>query len=142
MNIATFISTLLAALHYALLPLFAAAADVRIRGGIVAGLLGALLPINHWMMTKRVFEYALSAFTVLAFCIGNLHCWTRCNFTGSWAPFAGIVGGAVVLTYAPFLITMVCLAFTGWCVVDRRERRKFLTFTLIQFSVVALTLAP
>lgn len=141
-NMATFVSTVLAALHYALLPLFAMAARLRPRVGVAAGLLGALLPINHWMLTRGVFEYALIALWMVSFSIVTLYTWTRRRFHWKWSCVTGIASGLVLLTSPPFLIPMAALAIAGFSLIDGRDRRRFIVYTLIQGFVAALLLMP
>lgn len=62
-------------LAYALLPLLGRICGLRPETGALAGVLGALLPVNFWAQTSGEFEYSLTALLLVA---------TTCLMAGLW----------------------------------------------------------
>jgi 4-amino-4-deoxy-L-arabinose transferase-like glycosyltransferase len=140
--IASIFSTVLASLVFALLPLLAKASRIPVRVGIMAGFFGAMLPVSHWIQTKGVFEYELSAVTVLIFTIVFTRCWTKQDFSQKWAIGSGVASGAMLLTIPPFAIPIVVLAIVGYYVAQSAARKQFIRFTVVQFCLAAALLLP
>ena len=138
--IATIFSTALTSLQFGLLPVLAKAARIPMRVGIMAGTLGAMLPVSHWVQTKGVFEYALSALAVLVFSVVVTRCWARQDFSHKWAVWCGVASGAMLLTVPPFAPAMVVLGIVGYFVARPAARRNFVRFTAIQFCLAAALL--
>jgi hypothetical protein len=131
----------IAALLWALLPL---AGRILGRGqgvGMVAGLMGALLPVNRWAENKGSFETPLAALMLLLLVSAYLYTWNDGRFSLKRATGLGILGGLAILVSATLgAVQVVLLSF---CFLARRDRRKqTLAFAAVLVTTVAAVLLP
>jgi hypothetical protein len=134
-------SSLLASAQYALLPWVAEACGMSFSAGVLAGALGAFLPINKWIQTKGNFEYALAALLCVIVSGAIFRAWRNKRNSVTEQVRLGILWGLLLLT-APQLAPSM-LVTLGYSVLIRPDSRKrALVFAMVQLTLVAACLAP
>lgn len=135
-------SSLLSALHYALLPAIAAVCGLGLRVGAVAGLLAALLPVNRWVQTKGSFEYSLAALLVALLSLAILRTWRDTAFHRTNGVVVGLMSGVTLLAAPQVAPLLAALAVAGWLRNRSGRTREYLAFVVVQFAVAAVCVAP
>jgi len=137
------LSSCLASLHYAMLPILARVCGMPVLAGVFGGLLGAVLPVNWWIQGKGAFEYSLSALWMVIFAILVISIWNDRAFGWSNALRLGVLTGVMMLT-APHVGPMFAgIALTGFALFRRSvPPRQLLLFLAIQAAVAAAMLVP
>jgi hypothetical protein len=136
------LSSALASIQFALLPVFAAICGLDPRIGVAAGLAGALLPVNYWVQNTGSFEYSLSSLLFLIFSMVVLSCWTKRRFSVRRGMVAGIVTGLLLLTVPNLADVVLAAAVCGLFLFYKDRGRHYLVFAAVQLVVTALFLAP
>jgi hypothetical protein len=130
-----------AALGFALLPALALAGELGLSTGVMAGLAGALLPINFWAQTKGTFEAPYTSVALVTLCLLVCRVWTRDRFAKSEASVLGAVAGFGCLL-TPSLIPVLA----AWSMVAiasyRRRLRRVVPFIGVAIAVIVSILAP
>jgi len=128
------------ALGYALLPALAVVYGFRMLSGFVAGMAGALIPVNFWAQTSGTFDPPFTFLSLVVICYFMGRCWALESFTFGNGARLGILSGVACLLNAAVLQVLV-----GWLVVGgwrfRKKAASFLGFFAIigLFVIAALT---
>lgn len=137
------LSSGLASLQYALLPLVARVCGMPVLAGILGGLLAALVPANRWVQTKGSFEYSLAALLMVLFSLVVLRAWNDRALTRSSGVLLGLLTGLIMLTspqtgplFAGVAITTVAIFFHSV------PLPRLVTFLAIQAAISAAMLVP
>jgi hypothetical protein len=130
-----------AALAFALLPALAVASGLSLSSGVLAGMAGALLPVNFFSQTSGLFEAPLTAVALVALCLLVCRVWATARFT-TWE---GIVFG-IVAGFACLLSPALIQVLVAWSLVSsvryRPQLRRVLVFLSIAAVSVLTVLAP
>lgn len=128
-------------LAFALLPALAVASGFGLGCGVLAGLGGALLPVNFWHQTNGSFEAPLTALLLVTLCILLSRTWAARSFTISQAAIFGFVAGAACLT-SPVVIPVL----VAWSVASvlrfRDDFQRVIVFFAVAAGLVLVMLAP
>lgn len=137
------LSSGLASLQYALLPVVARACGMPVLAGVLGGLLAALVPANRWVQTKGSFEYSLAALLMALFSLAVLRAWNERRFTRSSGVLLGLLTGLIMLTspqtgplFAGVAIITVAIFFRSV------PLPRLVTFVAIQAVISAAMLIP
>jgi hypothetical protein len=136
------LSCLLASLTYAALPALGAACGLDPAVGNLAGMLGALLPVNFWAETKGSFEAPLVALMLVLFCVLIAQCWRAADFSPGSALVTGLVSGLGLLaspSLAPVVITSLLV---GYWLKGQTAATQYFRFVAIVIAASLLCLTP
>ncbi len=122
-----------AAMGFALLPPLAVAGGLRLSAGVLAGLAGALLPVNYWAQTSGVFDSPFTCLALLALCFLLSRIWTAERFTNSEGVTFGVAAG-----FACLLNPVMMSVLAAWCVVSAVRYRSQVPSVLSFFAVATL----
>jgi len=129
-----------AALAFALLPALAVAGGIGVAPGVLAGMAGALLPVNFYSQTAP-FEAGWTAVALVALCLMVCRIWATARFTKSEGMAFGIAAGFACLLN-PALIPIL----VAWSLVSavryRPQWRRVLVFIAVATVSVLTVLAP
>ena len=130
-----------AALAFALLPALAVASGLGLFSGVLAGMAGALLPVNFYPQTNAPFEAPLTAVALVALCLMVCRIWAAARFTKSEGVVFGIAAGFACLLN-PVLIPILA----AWALVSavryRPQLHRVLVFLALAAVSVLTVLAP
>ncbi|MEN6606887.1 MAG: hypothetical protein ABFD60_06560 [Bryobacteraceae bacterium] len=130
-----------AAMAFAFLPALAVAGQLSRRAGVLAGMAGALLPVNYWSQTSGSFDAPYTALALAALFFLLCRSCQAGQFAKSEALQFGAVAGLACLLN-PVLST-VLTAWAVTCLVRRRSQwRPILAFFAIVSLCVVCILAP
>ena len=135
------LGAVISSLAYATLPLLSSAAALGAEIGGVAGLIGAVLPINYWSETKGSFEGPLAGLCLLLFCAAMSVCWRSRDFSIRAALVTGFVSGVALLTspsLMPPIATALVVGFMLHIKNCAKEYGVYISIVLL-CSVVCLT---
>lgn len=134
-------SSISAALAYALLPALGRTCGLGVGPGFLAGIIGALIPVNFWAQTNGTFEASYTAFGLAGLCCLVNRCWSRGLFDVRNGIRIGILGGLTCLLNASIVLVLI-----SWLVVGVRQFRdrsgQFIRFSAIVTLLILATLAP
>jgi hypothetical protein len=136
-----FLSCAVSALQYALLPFTGLAFGLKLRHGILASLLGALLPLKFHTELSGDWEapYAAAAFIGISLLV--LYDWRHRRFSPPAAARQGACWGLLLLLAPMFMPVLGAVLITGgWHF--RSDLRKYLRAALITVLAAALVLTP
>jgi hypothetical protein len=126
---------------FALLPLLAVASDLKPVSGVLAGTVGALLPLNFWPQTSGVFDAPFTAAVLVGLCILVCRIWMRAIFTMREGAVLGTAAGLGCLLN-PIILAVVAAWLTIIAVEYRRRARQVLIFCGVSAACLILTLTP
>lgn len=130
-----------AALGFALLPALAEAAGLGLFSGVLAGMAGALLPINFWAQTGGSFDAPFTSVVLITLCILICRVWAAAQFSKSEGAVFGIVAG-----FGCLLNPVVIPVLAGWSFASavryRQQLRRVLVFLAVVVVVVLSIMAP
>ena len=110
--------------------------------GVVAGLMGALLPINRWPETKGSFEAPLTAVMSVMLFSAFLYAWRPSQSLLARAVGLGILGALAILV-APTLASAVVVLLLLSCFRFRRDEAiRIGTYVLVVAAVAFSLLLP
>jgi hypothetical protein len=110
--------------------------------GMVAGLMGALLPINRWAETKGSFEAPLAAVAMVVLFSSYAHAWTYKRASMIRAGALGILGGLAILVSATLGAAVAVLLLLNYFRFRRDVPARATTFTLVTAAITLATLLP
>jgi hypothetical protein len=130
-----------AAAAFALLPALAVVGGLGLRTGLLAGIAGALLPVNYGAQISGAFEAPLTAVALVVLCFLLCRIWTAERFTKFHGAAVGTVAGFACLL-SPALIPILA----AWSVVSavrfRQQLPRVLWFLGVGGLCVLSMLAP
>jgi hypothetical protein len=130
-----------AALSFALLPALGVVSGIGLPVGALAGMAGALLPVNFWVQTSGVFEAPLTACAFIILCTLVCRIWASASFTARDAIVFGLAAGVGCLL-SPVLIPVLA----AWSIVSvvrfRQDLRRVLAFVAISAVCCLCVMAP
>jgi len=130
-----------ASLAFALLPWLGAASELGLRSGALAGICGALLPVNYWSQTNGSFEGPLSAAMLILLCVLLCGVWETRTFTPIQGTKFGIVAGMGCLI-TPVIIPVLL----SWAIISsvryRHDVRRVLAFCAFAVISGVIVLSP
>jgi hypothetical protein len=128
-------------LAFALLPALAAASRLRLACGALAGVGGAVLPVNFWNQTNGSFEAPLTAVMLVFLCLLLCRIWAAESFTTLEGMAFGLAVGVGCLT-SPVLIPVVAAWSVTTAVRFRLRLRRVLTFLAVSALCCLALLSP
>jgi hypothetical protein len=134
-------SCFLASLQYGLMVYVAALCGMSGISGFLAGLLGALLPINRWVQTKGTFEYALTGLLFVLLTLAILRNWRDRDFSPRRGAMLGLLWGIALLSSPQFILPLIVLLIYPYLAIPA-ARPRYWAFALTQIAVVIVCLAP
>jgi hypothetical protein len=130
-----------AALSFALLPALGMVSGIGLPIGTLAGMTGALLPVNFWVQTSGVFEAPFTACVFMVLCILVCRMWASASFTAHEGVAFGLTAGVACLL-SPVLIPVLA----AWSIVSgvhfRAHLRRVLAFVAISAVCSVLVMTP
>ena len=135
-------SSAIASLLYAALPILSTACGLGLATGVVAGVGGALVPVNFWAETKGSFEAPLAGLVLVLFCIASARTWRSKDFSMRSALIVGSISGVGLLlspNFAPITLTTL---FLGYVLSGRANTKLYIRFVAIVLGIVVLCLTP
>ncbi|HTP86800.1 MAG TPA: hypothetical protein VMJ34_07630 [Bryobacteraceae bacterium] len=130
-----------ASLAFALLPVLAMAIGIGLRSGVVAGIVGALLPVNYWVQSGSPFDAPYTAVALVVLCILLCGVWRRSAFGLKEGAVFGTVAGIGCLM-SPALIPVLA----GWAALSlfvfRAKARSVLRFLAAALLCAVVVLLP
>jgi hypothetical protein len=130
-----------AALGFALLPALAVAGGLGLSSGVLAGMVGALLPVNFWAQTNGSFDAPFTSVALTALCLLLCRVWAAARFTKSEGAAMGVVAGFGCLLN-PALIPVLAAWSIASAVRYRSQLRRVLAFLAVAGALGLLVLAP
>jgi hypothetical protein len=130
-----------ASLAFALLPALGVASGLGLSSGALAGMAGALLPVNFWCQTSGSFDAPFTAVALVALSLLLCRIWAAASFTGAEGVAFGVTAGLGCLIN-PALAPVLAAWSIASAVRYRRQLRRVLTFLAISIVCVFSVLAP
>jgi hypothetical protein len=130
-----------AAAGFALLPALAVASGLGLSSGVLAGMAGALLPVNFWPQTSGVFDAPFTSMALVVLCLMLCRVWAAARFTRSEGVAFGVVAGFTCLLN-PVLIQVLAAWSIASAVRYRPQLRRVLAFFAVAAVCVLSVLAP
>ncbi len=126
---------------YALLPVLALSCRLPVSTGLIAGCVGALMPVNYWFQAFGVFDAPFTFLALILLCCLISYFWTRKLFSMRNGFLAGIlIGLTCLLNAATFPVLFVW--FGLGLMLYQEERRHFLKFLAGASLATILVLTP
>jgi hypothetical protein len=117
--IQAFINIAFVALQMALLPYLSRIANLPLAVGVLAGFIGALVPLRVFKETR--FESSLSGLAAVVFVIVLLR-WLQTEHPSAWnSILAGVVSGLCVLATPPLLLVALALIVAWFFLRPRKQ---------------------
>ena len=135
-------SSIIASLIYAALPTLSTACGLGLAPGILAGLVGAVLPVNFWSETKGSFEAPLAGLLLMMFCIVTARAWRSSDFSVGSALMVGFISGVGLLVSPSLAPVMLASLFLGCALFRRAKVKECIRFSVIVLAIVAFCLTP
>jgi hypothetical protein len=135
------LSSSLAAAQYACLPMFALFCRFPWKVGVIAGLIGAVLPINFWSETKGSFEAALVGLLTIVLTMWLLRTWARRTFTLREVVAGGVISGVAALSSTP-LAVYFCACLVASHLVFHSQWRQVWRFYCVILVLTIAFVAP
>jgi len=129
-------------LQFAALPALATAADMSPRVGVLAGLLGGLSPLRHWIETKATFETPYTALLLVILSLLTLQMWNLDQPSGRRAWIHGATWGVALLFTPALLPVLFGYLALGALRFFRSQFRSYLRFSLTLLFAAAIVLTP
>ncbi len=130
------------ALQYALLPAVAEGLLLGRSIGLIAGLIGALIPIKPFVQIDGDWEAPYTALFIMLTCVLTVQTWRRCRLTKSLAILNGLAWGFALLFASVLLPIFAAFALTGVYFCRTAGYKRYLSFIAIQTLCVAFCLLP
>lgn len=134
-------ASLASALAFALLPALAAASELPLGYGVLAGIAGALFPFNFVPQTRGIFDAPFTAAAFVSLCILICRIRARRRFTRREAFVWGIAAGLACLLNPAMLPVLA-----GWTLFlvfkHSRQFPRIFVFSLVAILCFFATVAP
>jgi len=130
-----------AAAGFALLPAVAVAGGLGLSSGVLAGMAGALLPVNFWAQTSGSFDAPFTAAVLAALCLLLCRAWAAARFTMFEGAGIGVAAGFGCLLN-PALIPVLAAWSIACVVLYRRRLFRILAFLAVAAVCVLSILTP
>lgn len=130
-----------AAVGFALLPALAVAGGLGLSSGVLAGMAGALAPVNFWAQTSGSFDAPFTSVALMALCLLLCRVWAAARFTKSEGVAFGVVAGFGCLLN-PALIPVLAAWSIASAVRYRLQLRRVLAFFAVAAILGLSILAP
>jgi hypothetical protein len=128
-------------LAFALLPVLSIASGLGLRCGALAGVGGAITPVNFWNQTNGSFEAPLTAVFLVMLCILFCRVWEARSLTLRESILFGIVAGAACLTSPAIIPVLIVWAILS-AVRFRQHFRWVAIFAGIGAALAIVMLSP
>lgn len=129
---------MMASLLWCLMPIVSKVCRTDRQVGVLAGVGGAVLPINRVAETKGAFETTLIGLSLVVLFAVHIRYWRNRDFSVRSTLILGAVGGLAALVSPLLAVLMVGLLLVGLAFVPYESRRHQLCFAL---SVVLTMMA-
>ncbi|MGO9085988.1 MAG: hypothetical protein ACLQBK_12235 [Candidatus Sulfotelmatobacter sp.] len=137
------LSSTIASLIYASLPTLSMACGLGSETGILAGVLGAALPVNFWSETKGSFEAPLVGLFLVMFCIAMGRDWrSQGDFSTRSACKVGMLSGIGLLASPTLAPVILASLFLGYILFRKTKAKEYIRFTAIVVGIAVLCLTP
>jgi hypothetical protein len=136
------LSSLFSSLTYAALPALGAACGFDPAVGILAGMLGALLPVNFWTETKGSFEAPLAALMLVIFFVVVIRAARSADFSVPSALVTGLATGIALLVSPSLAPVVVGVLLVYYWLIRRTLARQYIRFAMIVVGTSVLCLMP
>ena len=136
------LSSAFASIQYALLPALAAACGMSRSIGLMAGLMGALVPINRWVETKGNFEYALAGMLCAGLALCILEAWRQRDFSLRRGIVLGALSGTTMLVAPQLAVTLVLMMAYPLFAFREARQPRYWRLAAVQLGLMAAFLAP
>jgi hypothetical protein len=130
-----------ATVGFALLPALAVASGLGLSSGVLAGMAGALLPVNFWAQTSGSFDAPFTSVMLVALCLLLCRVWAAARFAKSEGVAFGVGAGFGCLLN-PALIPVLAVWSIASAVRYRLQLRRVLAFLAVAAVCVLSMLAP
>jgi hypothetical protein len=98
-------------LLWALLPLFSSAAGLGLRSGVIAALVGGVLPLRYHIETACAFGEPFPAALMVLLAVCTMFVWMDGRFTAARAALQGALGGVLLLFSPGYLVILAGFTF-------------------------------
>jgi hypothetical protein len=134
-------ASIAAAFAFALLPALAVASRLGRSCGVLAGVAGALLPVNYWAQTSGIFDAPFTGAMLVVLCLVLCGITSAASFKAlEGLAFGGLGGLACLLN--PALVPVTALWSVILVVRYRTHLRCVISFLGISAAFFLLTVAP
>jgi hypothetical protein len=137
----TILASIASSAAFALLPALAVKCRMGMSSGVIAGLIGASVPINFWNQTLTAFDAPYTMLCMVGFCVVFSSYWIEERFPIRGALIFGFLSGAICLLNPAILEVMV-----GWCLFGilrfTKSRRAFSVFCATVAAIIVICLSP
>lgn len=134
-------TSIAAAMAFALLPALAVRSQLGLPAGVIAGLIGAIAPINFWAQTAGIFDAPYTMLGLIGLCVALSGYWVNGYFPARGAVALGLLSGFICLLNPTIVEVLV-----GWYVFGmlrfKNDRRELSIFTATAAAVVVICLSP
>jgi hypothetical protein len=135
------ICSLVTSLGIGAIVLFSESAEYKLRVGVFAGALGALLPTKLWIETKGAWSTPYDSLILVLLATLTLRQWKRPQFTLSLAILNGFLWGLAMLFAPAFFPILVGFLLAGLFIFTK-ERPKYTRWACLLLVVSFLVLTP
>lgn len=136
------LTSVIAALGYALLPIMAVQCNMSVQIGAIAGLLGAVFPVRKWQETNGGFEIVYAAVVFMVVFLLTLKSWRNGRFTYATALLNGLTWGVLLLFSPAFLTVLVGVLIAGGFIFLKTSRYQYSRYAAVVAVVCGAVLAP
>jgi hypothetical protein len=137
-----FVSSAAAAAQYALLPAIVPALGIPRRAGIVAGFLGALLPLKYSTEVIGDWESAFAGLALALLIWATARAWKRERFTARLGAWHGVAWGLAILISSNLLVVLAGVTLAGFFTAGRARPRAYIRYAAALACATLLCLAP
>lgn len=135
------LGSIAASVAFALLPALAVASGFGLFSGALAGVAGALLPINFWCQTSGAFDAPFTAAMLVLLSLLLCRIWAVASFRTHEAVVFGLAAGVGCLLN-PVLIPVLAAWSIASVVRYRQHLRRVLVFLAVSTLCFLVVLAP
>lgn len=138
---ASLLASAAAALAYALLPVLSVFCGFGRWPGVVAGLIGALVPVNYWAQTTGTFDAPFTSLALVGLCCMIVRAGRDETFTIGHGALLGFFAGVACLFNPAILQVLLGWGLLGFWLF-RRKAGQFLRFYAALGALVIIVLSP
>jgi hypothetical protein len=135
------LAAIAASAAFALLPVLGVKCRLGMLPGVIAGLIGAAVPINFWNQTVQLFDAPYTMLGVVGLCILLSSYWVSECFPIRGAVLLGVVCGTICL-----LNPIIMEILAGWYILGllhfTKKRGAFSIFMATIAAIIVLFLCP
>ncbi len=135
-------SCLLASLTYAVLPALGTSCGLDPAVGNLAGIIGALLPVNFWSETKGSFEAPLVSLTLVVLSVLIARCWRSADLSSATALRLGAGSGLALLASPSLAPVVMTWLLVGYFLIGRTVAKRYAGFAIIIIAACVVCLTP